>query len=385
MFTFGIGSGVAGLGGVALSQLGNVGPELGQGYIVDSFMVVVLGGVGKLAGTLAGALRPRHRQQVARAGGGRRARQDRDPGVHHPVHPASSAGHLRPQGSRRGGFVTAPTPAPAAKSSNADGIRLERVMSPRGYAVFGALLLIGALLVPLLNASVDPSSGLHLPDYLVTLFGKFVCFATVAVAMDLLWGYAGILSLGHGVFFALGGYAMGMYLMLAIGEAGVYRSKLPDFMVFLDWKELPWFWRPMDNFFVAVIAAMLVPGPARLRVRLLRLPLAHSRRLLLDHHPGSDLRDDAAVLPQRDRPRRQQRAYQFQRDLRLLVARAQHQARALRVLGRRPVRLLLDLRASSPPPRPAACCARSATKRVAPCSRATIPRTTSCSSTCCRR
>jgi urea transport system permease protein len=156
--------------------------------------------------------------------------------------------------------VTAPTPAPAAKSSNADGIRLERVMSPRGYAVFGALLLIGALLVPLLNASVDPSSGLHLPDYLVTLFGKFVCFATVAVAMDLLWGYAGILSLGHGVFFALGGYAMGMYLMLAIGEAGVYRSKLPDFMVFLDWKELPWFWRPMDNFFVAVIAAMLVPG-----------------------------------------------------------------------------------------------------------------------------
>jgi urea transport system permease protein len=156
--------------------------------------------------------------------------------------------------------VTAPTPAPAAKSSNADGIRLERVMSPRGYAVFGALLLIGALLVPLLNVSVDPSSGLHLPDYLVTLFGKFVCFATVAVAMDLLWGYAGILSLGHGVFFALGGYAMGMYLMLAIGEAGVYRSKLPDFMVFLDWKELPWFWRPMDNFFVAVIAAMLVPG-----------------------------------------------------------------------------------------------------------------------------
>ena len=156
--------------------------------------------------------------------------------------------------------MTAPTPAPAAKSSGADGIRLERVMSPRGYAVFGALLLIGALFVPLLNASVDPSSGLHLPDYLVTLFGKFVCFATVAVAMDLLWGYAGILSLGHGVFFALGGYAMGMYLMLAIGEAGVYRSKLPDFMVFLDWKELPWFWRPMDNFLVAVIAAMVVPG-----------------------------------------------------------------------------------------------------------------------------
>jgi urea transport system permease protein len=80
------------------------------------------------------------------------------------------------------------------------------------------------------------------------------------MAMDLLWGYAGILSLGHGVFFALGGYAMGMTLMLAIGDAGVYRSKLPDFMVFLDWKELPWFWRPFDNFWFAVIAALAVPG-----------------------------------------------------------------------------------------------------------------------------
>ena len=99
-----------------------------------------------------------------------------------------------------------------------------------------------------------------MPDYLVTLLGKFFCFATVAVAMDLLWGYAGILSLGHGVFFALGGYAMGMYLMLSIGEEGVYRSKLPDFMVFLDWKELPWFWRPFDNFGVALLAALLVPG-----------------------------------------------------------------------------------------------------------------------------
>jgi urea transport system permease protein len=137
--------------------------------------------------------------------------------------------------------------------------RLEPVLPKKGWIAFGAVTLLAVLLVPLLN-SAPQSSALHLPDYLVTLFGKFLCYATVAVAMDLLWGYAGILSLGHGVFFALGGYAMGMTLMLAIGEASVYRSKLPDFMVFLDWKELPWFWRPMDNFFVAMVAALAVPG-----------------------------------------------------------------------------------------------------------------------------
>ena len=157
--------------------------------------------------------------------------------------------------------MTAPSPAPkAASTTPSDGVRLERVMTPRGYAALGVAFLLCAVLVPLLNGGLDPSSSLQLPDYLVTLFGKFFCFATVAVAMDLLWGYAGILSLGHGVFFALGGYAMGMYLMLAIGEAGVYRSKLPDFMVFLDWKELPWFWKPFDNFFFACIAALAIPG-----------------------------------------------------------------------------------------------------------------------------
>ncbi len=137
--------------------------------------------------------------------------------------------------------------------------RLEPVLPKRGWAAFGAVALLSILLVPALN-SLSPSSALHLPDYLVTLFGKFLCYATVAIAMDLLWGYAGILSLGHGVFFAIGGYAMGMCLMRAIGEAGVYRSKLPDFMVFLDWKELPWFWRPMDNFAFALVAALAVPG-----------------------------------------------------------------------------------------------------------------------------
>jgi urea transport system permease protein len=125
-----------------------------------------------------------------------------------------------------------------------------------GFAVAAALCFV----VPLLNSLTTPDSALHVPDYLVALLGKFLCFAIVAVAMDLLWGYTGILSLGHGVFFALGGYAMGMYLMLSIGEAGVYRSKLPDFMVFLDWKELPWFWKPFDSFGFALLAALLVPG-----------------------------------------------------------------------------------------------------------------------------
>ncbi len=127
--------------------------------------------------------------------------------------------------------------------------RLEPVLDRRGWLLFGVALL----------AALGPVAA-RAPDYLIELLGKFFCYATVAVAMDLLWGYTGILSLGHGVFFALGGYCMGMYLMLAIGEAGVYRSKLPDFMVFLDWKELPWFWKPFDNFLVGVIAALAVPG-----------------------------------------------------------------------------------------------------------------------------
>jgi len=153
----------------------------------------------------------------------------------------------------------AAAPAPKAAATSPATVRLEKVLSKRGYLIFFVLLALSVAIVPVLNG-LPPESALHLPDYLVTLFGKFFCFAIVAVAMDLLWGYAGILSLGHGVFFALGGYAMGMYLMLAIGDAGVYRSKLPDFMVFLDWKELPWFWRPFDNFLFACLAAMVVPG-----------------------------------------------------------------------------------------------------------------------------
>ena len=125
-----------------------------------------------------------------------------------------------------------------------------------GFAVV-AVFLVGV--IPGLNA-LPEGMALHLPSYLIPLLGKFLCFALIAVAMDLIWGYAGILSLGHGVFFSAGGYAMGMHLMRSIGKEGVYRSELPDFMVFLDWKELPWFWRPFDSLPFTLAAVVVVPA-----------------------------------------------------------------------------------------------------------------------------
>jgi urea transport system permease protein len=132
--------------------------------------------------------------------------------------------------------------------------------SPRGWLAFGGLLFAVALLLPGLNAWVPVGSPLHVPEYIVTLVGKFLCYAIVALAIDMIWGFTGILSLGHGVFFALGGYAIGMYMMRVMAGEGVYRSELPDFMVFLDWKELPWFWLGFDNFFFALFMALAVPG-----------------------------------------------------------------------------------------------------------------------------
>jgi urea transport system permease protein len=134
------------------------------------------------------------------------------------------------------------------------------VLSRRGWAGFLALSAALGLGVPLMNA-LPPGSALWLPDYLVPLLGKYACYALLALALDLVWGYAGILSLGHGAFFALGGYAMGMYLMRQIGTRGVYRDPLlPDFMVFLNWKELPWYWWGFDHFAVAAAMVVLVPG-----------------------------------------------------------------------------------------------------------------------------
>jgi len=127
----------------------------------------------------------------------------------------------------------------------------------------GFLGLLGALaiLAPLLNVVVPESSPFHLSSYVVGLVGKYLCYAILAVAVDLIWGFCGILSLGHAVFFSLGGYAMGMYLMRQIGSRGVYgHPVLPDFMVFLNWSELPWFWYGFDRFWFAMIMVALVPA-----------------------------------------------------------------------------------------------------------------------------
>ncbi|MCJ8339102.1 MAG: urea ABC transporter permease subunit UrtC [Pseudomonadales bacterium] len=111
------------------------------------------------------------------------------------------------------------------------------------------------------NLVLDPSSMFYVSTYTITLLGKYLCYAMLALAVDIIWGYCGILSLGHGAFFALGGYAMGMYLMRQIGDRGVYGNpELPDFMVFLDWQQLPWYWQGMDQFWFAMIMVALVPG-----------------------------------------------------------------------------------------------------------------------------
>jgi urea transport system permease protein len=125
--------------------------------------------------------------------------------------------------------------------------------------VFLALLVI-AVLVPVANLVVPPTSAFHLSDYAVQLVAKIMCYAMAALAMDLIWGYTGILSLGHGLFFALGGYAMGMYLMRQIGRDGQYHADLPDFMVFLDWKVLPWHWLLSGSFAATLFLVVAVPG-----------------------------------------------------------------------------------------------------------------------------
>lgn len=124
-----------------------------------------------------------------------------------------------------------------------------------------AVILAAAVLVPASNLLLPADHALHIPTYVMSLMGKYLCYALLALALDLVWGYCGILSLGHGAFFALGGYAMGMYLMRQIGSRGVYGNPdLPDFMVFLNWKELPWFWYGFDMFPFAMLMVLFVPG-----------------------------------------------------------------------------------------------------------------------------
>src|SRR5690606_17012493 len=135
------------------------------------------------------------------------------------------------------------------------------LMTRTGWSIFLGVGFLLIVVVPVLNQAAEAGSVLHIPDYLIPLLGKYLCYALLAVSMDLIWGYAGILSLGHGAFFALGGYAMGMYLMRQIGDRGVYGNPdLPDFMVFLNWKELPWYWWGFDSFPFAMLMVLLVPG-----------------------------------------------------------------------------------------------------------------------------
>ena len=136
-----------------------------------------------------------------------------------------------------------------------------QLLTPLGVKLTLAVLLGVAVLVPLLNLALPPGSPFHVPTYVISLLGKYLCFAMLALSVDLIWGFCGILSLGHGAFFALGGYAMGMHLMRQIGGRGVYGNPLlPDFMVFLNWKELPWYWYGFDAFPFALLMVVLVPG-----------------------------------------------------------------------------------------------------------------------------
>jgi urea transport system permease protein len=139
-----------------------------------------------------------------------------------------------------------PTPAP--------------LLSRKGWVMFLVVLIAVCLVAPLLNLLVPQGSIFHMSDFAVLLVGKIMCFAICALAMDLIWGYTGILSLGHGLFFALGGYAMGMYLMRQIGLEGNYKSELPDFMVFLDWKTLPWHWTGSASFVFQMVMVIFAPG-----------------------------------------------------------------------------------------------------------------------------
>jgi len=134
------------------------------------------------------------------------------------------------------------------------------VLGTKGWTALMAAVITVLVLAPVLNLLVPAGSAFHLSDYAVALIGKIMCYAICALAMDLIWGYTGILSLGHGLFFALGGYGMGMYLMRQIGRDGSYKSDLPDFMVFLDWKEVPWHWTFSESFIAQMILVVLVPG-----------------------------------------------------------------------------------------------------------------------------
>ncbi|WP_321817267.1 MULTISPECIES: urea ABC transporter permease subunit UrtC [unclassified Paraburkholderia] len=169
--------------------------------------------------------------------------------------------------------VTTPSSTPREIASASHGHRAAAVetfalglpprpalLSRRAWLALIALIIVMGVCVPLCALVLPQSSALHLSAYTMTIAGKFMCYAIAALALDLVWGYCGILSLGHGLFFALGGYAIGMYLMREIGHDGVYGSNLPDFMVFLNWHSLPWYWQGTDHLAYALGLVVLVPA-----------------------------------------------------------------------------------------------------------------------------
>jgi len=137
---------------------------------------------------------------------------------------------------------------------------MRSLFAPRLWNAIMVVAAVLLLVVPLLHLALPPEHAMHVSSFWITLLGKFMCYAVLALAMDLIWGYTGILSLGQGLFFALGGYAFGMYLMRQIGRDGVYKSDLPDFMVFLDWKAFPWYWAGSDSFPWALLLVIAAPG-----------------------------------------------------------------------------------------------------------------------------
>src|SRR6185437_8277680 len=189
-------------------------------------------------GNHPGCTHSRYRQQVPGAGGRCRPRQNPRPGAADPVHTAKAARHVPVEGTGGRGMRRDPT-----------------------TAITLAVVLGGAAALAVLNLATGTASAFHVPTYVVELAGKYLCFAMLALAVDLVWGFAGILTLGHAAFFALGGYAMGMYLMRQIGTRGVYgNATLPDFMVFLGWKHLPWYWHGFEWFSFAMLMVVLVPA-----------------------------------------------------------------------------------------------------------------------------
>ncbi len=172
-----------------------------------------------------------------------------------PLEPSPSTGG---QGGGTAALASQPPNSPPAPTPALP--QRGRVLTTTGWTAFIVATLVVCAVAPLLNLVVPQGSIFHMSDYAVALLGKIMCYAICALAMDLIWGYTGILSLGHGLFFALGGYVMGMYLMRQIGRDGNYKSDLPDFMVFLDWKVLPWHWTFSDSFAATLFLIVAVPG-----------------------------------------------------------------------------------------------------------------------------